>query len=140
MKIIAESPRARGKKDPEPLQPIQTDPTPPPKTEFTQAELRTYDFTGWDWNLLPHGVVKSARNGGVPGHTVIARIECLECKRPIWTCDPKREDLCEEDDYLLRSRNWDLRSGRAKRNNLKPLNPFAQSDEKPNKIFWPLDE
>jgi hypothetical protein len=84
-------------------------------------------------------VVKSARNGAVQGHTVIAKMECLECKRPMWTCDPKREDLCEEDDYLLRTRNWELKAERAKRNNMKPVNPFAESNEV-IRTFWPLEE
>lgn len=120
----------------------EPDPLPdPPKTdpnkEFTQAELSTYDFTGWDWGKLPYGVVKAARNGG---HSIVtARIECVECKRPMWSCHPKLEDLCEEDDYLLRVRNWDLVADRAKRNNLKPVNPWAESEEIP-RFFWPKDE
>jgi hypothetical protein len=84
--------------------------------------------------------VKAARNGAVASHSVVARIECLECKRPMWTCDPARENLCEEDDYMLRVRNWDLRAARAKRNNLKPVNPFGDASDKSNRIFWPLDE
>ena len=67
-------------------------------------------------------------------------MECLECKRPMWTCNPHKDDLCEEDDYLLRVRNWDLRAARAKRNNMKPVNPFGEASSRPNRIFWPLDE
>jgi hypothetical protein len=67
-------------------------------------------------------------------------MECVACKRPMWTCDPAREDLCEEDDYYQRSRNWDLKAERAKRNHLKPFDPFAEGSDKPDRIFWPLDK
>jgi len=138
-------PRLRGrppkKDEPETtLNPIEPEPQPEPKTEFTQADLATYDFTGWDWRQLPKGVVKAARNGAVPGFTIVAKMECVECKRPMWTCDPKREDICEEDEYFKRSALWDLRAARAKRNNMKPVNPFEEQDSKPTRTFWPLEE
>jgi len=143
MKIIAaeplKRPRRKEEAEPQPPQPIQADPTPPPKTEFTQADLATYDFTGWDWRLLPHDLVKAARNGTVPGFTIVGHMECLECHRKMWTCDPKREDVCEADDYSLRMRNHELRAERAKRNNMKPIT-FANESDKPNRGFWPLEE
>lgn len=83
---------------------------------------------------------KAARNGAVSNHTILGRVLCIECKRPIWTCDLEREDTCEEDEYLLRVRNWDLRAARAKRNNMKPVNPFGDASDRPNPIFWPKDE
>lgn len=89
---------------------------------------------------MPFSVVKAARNGAVTGWTIASRMECVACKRPMWTCDPTREDLCEEDDYLQRRRNWDLRAERAKRNNMKPIDPFGATSDKPTKTFWPLDE
>jgi hypothetical protein len=113
---------------------------PKPKTEFTQGELRTYDFTGWDWRQLPHDVVKAARSGSVLGFRIVAQMECVECKRPMWTCDLSREDMCEEDEYLKRSALWDMRAARAKSNNQKPLNPFGEASERPTRLFWPLDE
>ena len=82
-------------------------------------------------------MVKAARYGGPA--VVTAKIECVECKRPMWSCNPALENLCEEDDYFLRSRNWDLRAERAKQNNLIAINPFADSDT-PIHSFWPLDE
>lgn len=116
--------------DPPPL------PSPKPKDSFTQAELRTYDFTGWDWRQLPYNVWKAARNGGPS--IITKKIECVQCGREMWACNPELENLCEEDDYLLRTKIWELRAERAKRNNMKPVNPFGESSGKPNKIFWQI--
>jgi hypothetical protein len=95
------------------------------------------DQIGRDWSQVPFGEVKSARNNGPS--IITARIECVECKRPMWTCDPQREDLCEEDDYFLRSRNWDLRAQRNQTAARKPFNPFSDNPDLP-RIFWPLDK
>jgi hypothetical protein len=122
---------------PETLQPIDPPPTPEPelkKTTFTQAELHTYDFTGWDWRELPLGVVKAARNGG--SFTVTKKIDCVNCWRQMWTSDPQKDDLCEECDYFLRDRIWKMRGDYAKRQNLKPVNPWHDND-RPNPNFWP---
>lgn len=75
-------------------------------------------------------MVKAARNGAVGGFTVVGKNECVQCWREMWTCDIERENLCEEDDYSLRARNWDLRAARAKRQNMKAVNPFAESDNR----------
>lgn len=101
--------------------------------------MRTYDFTGWLWGALPYGVVKAARNGNVQGAKVVAKVECVECKRPMWTCDVAREDMCEEDEYLLHSRNRDMIVDRAKRNNMKAINPFADNESVPHS-FWPTKD
>jgi len=115
--------------DPEPLPP-----SPRPKDSFTQAELRTADFTGWDWRQLPFNVVKAARNGGPS--IITKKIECVQCGREMWACNPELENLCEEDDYLLRTKIWELRAERAKRNNMKPVNPWGEND-RPVPNFWP---
>lgn len=108
--------------------------------EFTQTELLTYDFTGYDWRQMPYSIVKAARSGAVATWNIVCRMECVACLRPMWTCDPVREDICEEDEYLQRSELWDLRAERAKKNNMKPVDPFREGDEQPTKTFWPLDE
>ena len=134
-------PRGRPRKVPPETGSIPEEIPQPARAEppqFTQADLRTYDFTGWEWSSLPNGVVKAARNGGDPH--VTAKIECVECKRPMWACNPKLEDLCEEDDYLLRVRNWDLRIALAKKQRVTPRNPFGEANEKPNRIFWDLEK
>lgn len=132
-------PRGRPKKAP--METLQVLPSPPPDAPtpdrpryFTPKSLRDYDFTGWDWRQLPYGCVKAARNGAVQGNKIHSSLECVECKRPMWTCDPKRENLCEECDYFLRSRNWDMKAQRAKRNNLKPVNPFGETDTRSNRV------
>ena len=88
---------------------------------------------------MPYSVVKAARSGAVATWTIVGRRDCVVCLRPIWTCDPAREDVCEYDEYQQNNEIWDLRAERAKRNNMKPVNPFAEN-EKPTRTFWPLDE
>lgn len=83
-----------------------------------------------DWRYLPYGAVKAARNGAVGGFAVVGKNRCVQCWREMWTCDIERENLCEEDDYYLRSRNWDLKAERAKRQNMKVVNPFGEPDNR----------
>ena len=115
-------------------------PTPAPKTStaipevWTQEILRNYDFTGWRWDDLPRQVIKCARSAGVHTNRIIGKVECTECKRQIWTCDP-RENLCEEDEYFLFMRNVDLKQQRARRLDRKPVNPFVEQ-ENSEPIFW----
>lgn len=108
--------------------------------EFTQTELVTHDFTGYDWRELPYSVVKAARSGAVATWTIVGHRECVSCLRKMWTCDPTREDICEEDEYEQSREVWDLRAERAKHNNMKPVDPFREGDEQPTRTFWPLDK
>jgi len=120
-----------------PPEPVPAQPETPPEV-WTDETLRTHDFTGWEWNNLPFQVVKSARNGG--SNVITARIECVNCKRAIWTCNPKLEDLCEECDYFLRSRNWELIGARNKKNARRTYNPFSDEPREITRAFWPKDE
>jgi hypothetical protein len=135
----------RHKKQPPPLTPLEQLPelptqvaaTPTPQAVpkvWTQALLHDFDFTGWRWDDLPKDVIKCARGRGVHTNRVIGKVECTECKRQIWTCDP-RENLCEEDEYYLFIRNIDLKKERAKRQDRKPVNPF-HDQENSEPIFW----
>jgi hypothetical protein len=106
---------------------------------FTQGELKEYDFQGWDIRRLPYGVEKAARSGTVAGNTVEGPVECVGCKRPVWSVSPKMENLCETCDYYMRNEIWEMRAARAKRNNMKPVNPFAESEER-SVLFNPFKD
>ncbi|HKD45411.1 MAG TPA: hypothetical protein VKD24_07110 [Candidatus Angelobacter sp.] len=123
--------------EPLPEAPPPAAPLPSPK-EFTQAELQTHDFTGWDYRQLPHDVWKAARNGA--NCIVAGKVECLECKRMVWSCNPKLEDLCDVCDFLLRYRNAELKIARSKREYHRPVNPWDDgSNATPTPIPWPLN-
>lgn len=96
--------------------------------QFTQGELNEFDFRGWDIRRLPYGVQKAARGGTVAGHVIDGQVECVNCNRTVWSVNPDLENLCEECDYYARVELWDDRAAYAKRNNMKPVNPFADSD------------
>jgi len=90
-------------------------------------------FIGLDWNQLPHGVVKAARNGGPS--IITGQVECVECKRMMWACNPQLENLCEYDDYWLRHAVWERRAQQAK-SRPKTFDPFREGDEL-IRSFWP---
>lgn len=113
-------------------------PLPPDYShQFTQGELKTYDFRGWDIRRLPYGVKKAERGGVAPGFTVTGQVECVECKNMIWAVNPKLENVCEACDYYLRRQIHEMRLERVKRNSMKPLNPFAEA-EGPRVLFNPF--
>jgi len=122
---------------PEDLPPV---PEPAVQPEvWTDALMRTYDFTGWDFNKLPHGTVKAARNGGPS--VVVGQAECAKCGRKMWVCNSKLEDLCEEDEYRWRAENWDKRVEQVKRQRtLKPHNPFSNEPSEISRAFWPREK
>lgn len=97
--------------------------------QFTQGELNSYDFRGWDIRRLPYGVLKASRSGVSSGFMVDGQVECVECKRKVWAVSPKLENICEACDYYIRNQIWDMRAARAKKNNMKAINPFAESEE-----------
>lgn len=105
-------------------------PEPDYSHQFTQAELKTYDFRGWDIRRLPYGIEKAARGGATSGNTVEGPVECVSCKRTVWSVNPVRENLCESCDYYKRNELWDMRAERAKARNMIPINPFAESEER----------
>jgi len=119
-------------------------PKPPPSTgkpepvrPFAPIHAPTidpnYDFKGVAWKDLPYWVLKAARHGGVTNHLVVARIECVSCKRLMWSCDPKLEDLCEEDDYAQHEQNRDFQTLRARRQmQIGTVNPFAEPEDGPS--------
>jgi hypothetical protein len=107
--------------------------------QFTQGELNSYDFRAWDIRRLPHGVLKAARSGAVPGNEIEGLVECVGCKRNVWSVDVERENLCEFCDFYQRNEIWDMRAARAKRNNMKPINPWAES-EAPSVLFNPFKD
>lgn len=96
--------------------------------QFTQTELKDYDFRGWDIRRLPFAVKKAERNGAAPGFTVTGQVECVECKNTVWAVDPKLENVCEACNYYLHRQIHEMRVERAKRNNMKPINPFRESE------------
>jgi hypothetical protein len=97
---------------------------------FTQGELNSFDFRAWDIRRLPPGVEKAARGGVIASNEVAGPVECVSCKRTVWSVDPVRENICESCDYYQRTEIWDMRAARAKRNNMVAVNPFAESEER----------
>jgi hypothetical protein len=83
------------------------------------------NFIGWIWSAMPYWVVKAARHGAVINQKIVGKVECVECKRWMWTCDMQRENTCEECDYILHARNRELQKthGRARGGIL--INPFG---------------
>ena len=118
-------------------------PVPPPSTgkpEVIHANKPihaptidpNYDFTGVIRERLPYWVLKAAKHGAVQNHVVVGRIECISCRRLMWTCDKNLEDLCEEDEYLEHQRNRDMDVARQTRQSQMPVvNPFAEPEEGP---------
>lgn len=88
-----------------------------------------HDFTGWVFEKMPHWVVKAAKHGAVQSHIIKQKIYCINCKREMWTCDPKLEDTCEECNFVVWMQLTDLKQKRAVVENRTLNNPFAQSDE-----------
>jgi len=86
-----------------------------------------------DWSQVPYDQVKAARNGGPS--IITGQVECVECKRQMWACNPQLENLCEYDDYWLRNAVWEQRAKQAK-SRPKAFNPFRQGDEL-IRSFWP---
>lgn len=97
--------------------------------QFSQGELKDYDFRGWDIRRLPYNVTRAARCGSDPSFIVIDSCECVGCKRKTWFVNPL-ENLCETCDFYLRNQIWDLRKDRAAHNNMKPVNPFKDSEDR----------
>jgi hypothetical protein len=102
-----------------------------------ESRLPSDPNIGKDWSALPFGTVKAARNGGPS--IITAQTECIECGRAMYACNPVLENLCEEDEYLLRSALWDRRAELAKRQRERPPNPLRESEE-PIRAFWPREE
>jgi hypothetical protein len=119
-------------------------PKPPPSTgkpepvrPFAPIHAPTidpnYDFTGVLREKLPYWVLKAAKHGAVTSHVVVARIECVNCKRLAWTCDKRLEDTCEECDFMMHEENRDFQIMRARRQmQVGTVNPFAEPEEGPS--------
>ena len=88
-----------------------------------------FDFTGYLRERLPYWILKADKHGSVQSHVIVGRIECTECKRMCWTCDPKLEDTCEECSYLLFDRLSELRKQRNAREARGAVNPFVEPDK-----------
>lgn len=108
--------------------------------KFTQGELKTFDFRAWDIRLLPYGVDRAARGGSTPGFTVEGQVQCVNCNRMVWSVNPTLENICEECDYYAREELWEERAKYAKRNNMRPVNPFADDPENRTIIFNPFKD
>lgn len=94
------------------------------------------DYTDWPWTKVPYWVLKAARSGNPrSGNVVKEKIECVECKRFIWTCDKVHENMCEECEYVAYTKIVELRRAQAKRSAGRLVNPFTQTNHQPN--FWP---
>jgi len=92
-----------------------------------------FNFAGVLREDLPYWVLKTAKHGAVTSHIVIARVECVNCKRLAWTCDKRLEDTCEECDYLMHDRNREFQIERARRQmTIGNVNPFAEPEEGPS--------
>lgn len=116
--------RRQEKREMEELLPLKPDYS----HQFSQGELREYDFRGWDIRRLPYGVQRAARGGVDPGFMIGGQVQCVNCNRTVWSVNPTLENLCEECDYYAREELWDKRAEYAKRNNMKPVNPFSDPD------------
>lgn len=60
------------------------------------------------WADLPTYANRCAKASGIPESAPVHEMLCVECKKPMWTRDEKREDLCEGCEYLLKERIADM--------------------------------
>ena len=100
---------------------------------------RKADFTGWDWNKLPHWVTKAARQGSVTSNIITAKVECIECKRDMWTVNAKLEDMCEECEWHSREAVRKNTRIKANRRVNGSYNPFSDEGSQYHG-FWPTDK
>lgn len=118
--------RRQQRREMEELQPLQPD----YNHQFSQGELKDYDFRGWDIRRLPYNVNRAARCGSDSSHTVTGQLDCVGCNRPTWAVNMQLENVCETCDFYLRNQLWDMRAERAKARNMVPVNPFAESENR----------
>lgn len=64
------------------------------------------------WGRLPVHARKAAHRGGIRSSDAVVKGLCVECKKEMWTPDPKRFNVCELCDRLLSDQIRDMQAMR----------------------------